>query len=193
MIYLKSNSGIGGAIILNGTVVEGAHRLAGAFGHVPLVPDGEPCGCGQRGCLVTVAGPDAVLHAAGLGPLLAAGGLEAALDELTDRVLAGEPLALAAWDGAAGWIARALQILAMSIDPQAIVLGGYWARLADSVARAFCRHPARDVARCGADGDRRGGGPAGRRCRAAGRGLERPGQAAAGSAPDFHIVQPLNY
>ncbi|GAA1496400.1 ROK family transcriptional regulator [Paeniglutamicibacter kerguelensis] len=137
MIYLKSNSGIGGAIILNGTVVEGAHRLAGAFGHVPLVPDGEPCGCGQRGCLVTVAGPDAVLHAAGLGPLLVAGGLEAALDELTDRVLAGEPLALAAWDGAAGWIARALQILAMSIDPQAIVLGGYWARLADSVARRF--------------------------------------------------------
>ncbi|MFJ6416206.1 ROK family protein [Paeniglutamicibacter sp. NPDC091659] len=137
LIYIKSNSGIGGAIILNGAVVEGAHRLAGAFGHMPIVPQGEPCGCGQRGCLVTVAGPDAVLHAAGLGPLLAARGLAVALDEFTDRVLAREPAALAAWDGAAGWIARALQILAMSFDPQAIVLGGFWARLADSVSEHF--------------------------------------------------------
>ena len=102
MIYIKSNSGIGGAIILNGAVVEGAHRLAGAFGHMPIVPEGEPCGCGQRGCLVTVAGPDAVLHAAGLGPLLASRGLAVALDEFADSRPGPRAAALAAWDGAAG-------------------------------------------------------------------------------------------
>ena len=31
--------------------LRGAFRNAGEIGHVPLVPDGEPCPCGNRGCL----------------------------------------------------------------------------------------------------------------------------------------------
>lgn len=137
IIYIKSNSGIGGAIISAGAVIEGAHGLAGALGHLPLVPDGELCGCGQCGCLVTVAGPDALLASAGLGPLVASAGLTAGLAELSDRILAGEPIATAAWEGATEWISRALQILSISFDPQVIVLGGYWARLAESVAGRY--------------------------------------------------------
>lgn len=133
LIYMKSNSGIGGAIISGGIAIEGAHKLAGALGHLPLVPGGELCGCGQHGCLVTVAGPDVILAAAGLTDILIRDGLTAALSELTTRILAGEPRATAAWDTAVEWICRALQILAMSFDPQIIVLGGYWAHLAHTV------------------------------------------------------------
>ncbi|WP_026553949.1 ROK family protein [Arthrobacter sp. 35W] len=140
MVYIKSNSGIGGAIIVDGTVVAGAHDVAGALGHLPLVPGGEQCGCGQRGCLVTVSGPDAVLRAAGLGRLLESDGLSAALDELVSRILAGEQHASAAWNDAAEWIARALQVLAMALDPRVIVLGGYWAPLADSIAESFAQN-----------------------------------------------------
>ncbi len=71
LLYLKSNSGIGGAIISGGHVVDGANAIAGAVGHIAIDYDGAPCQCGQRGCLVTVAGPDVVLARAGLGPLLA--------------------------------------------------------------------------------------------------------------------------
>lgn len=137
MIYLKSNSGIGGAIISGGSLIEGAHKLAGALGHLPLVPAGDLCGCGQHGCLVTVAGPDVILQAAGLESLLASGGLTAALAELSARIAAGEPRATAAWESASEWICRELQILAMAFDPQVIVLGGYWAALSDSVAKRF--------------------------------------------------------
>lgn len=140
MIYVKSNSGIGGAIIINGALITGAHEVAGALGHLPLVPGGELCGCGQRGCLVTVAGPDPVLRAAGLGGMLESRGLAAALDELATRVLAGEPRAAAAWNDAAEWIARSLQILTMALDPGVIVLGGYWARLAGSIAERFAQN-----------------------------------------------------
>jgi predicted NBD/HSP70 family sugar kinase len=140
MIYLKSNSGIGGAIIIDGAVVEGSHKLAGALGHLPLVPHGEPCGCGQRGCLVTVAGPDSVLRAAGLDGMLESEGLTAALTELTDRILAGESRAAAAWTVASYWIGKSLQILTMAVDPQVIVLGGYWAHLADSVGERFAEN-----------------------------------------------------
>ncbi|WP_308466582.1 ROK family protein [Rathayibacter soli] len=142
MIYLKSNSGIGGALIVDGRLVQGVHRLAGALGHLPIVFDGVRCECGQRGCLVTVAGPDAVLEAAGLGAMLQRDGLSSALAELIRRIHAGDRAAVAAWDAAAVWIGRVLQVLTMSLDPQAIVLGGYWAELVEPVAREFAgNHP----------------------------------------------------
>jgi predicted NBD/HSP70 family sugar kinase len=142
MVYIKSNSGIGGALIVAGQLVEGGHGVAGALGHIPIDHDGALCGCGQRGCLVTVAGPDVVLAAAGLGGLLNSAGLTTALDELTRRVAAGDPRAEAAWESAAGWIGRALQILTLTLDPQTIVLGGYWAQLVDSIERHFVsNHP----------------------------------------------------
>jgi len=140
LVYLKSNSGIGGALISGGALVTGAHQLAGALGHLPLVPQGEQCACGQRGCLVTVAGPDEILRAAGLGKELASDGLTAALAELIKRIRDGEPRAVAAWEAAVDWISRALQILTLALDPQVIVLGGYWASLADSVAESFARN-----------------------------------------------------
>jgi predicted NBD/HSP70 family sugar kinase len=142
LLYLKSNSGIGGALIVDGQLVTGGHGVAGALGHLPIDHDGAPCGCGQRGCLVTVAGPDVVLEAAGLGELLQSAGLTAALEELTRRVAAGDQTATVAWEQAAIWVGRALQILTLTLDPQAIVLGGYWAELSDSIRRRFVsNHP----------------------------------------------------
>lgn len=134
MLYLKSNSGIGGAIIVDGSPVTGAHGFAGALGHLAVVPGGRLCGCGQHGCLDTVAGPDFLLEEVGLSDLLASDGLTAALDELTRRILEGEPRASAAWDAASNWIAHTVQMLVMALDPEVVVLGGYWAALADSVA-----------------------------------------------------------
>ncbi len=136
LLYLKSNSGIGGAIISNGRVIEGANALAAAVGHLAIDHDGTPCECGQRGCLVTVAGPDVVLTRAGLGPLLASDGLTAALDEFVTRVRAGDEAAARAFAEAADWVARAIAILRMTIDPEVVVLGGYWADLADLLAAA---------------------------------------------------------
>lgn len=137
MLYVKSNSGIGGAIVSGGELLLGAHGFAGAVGHLPIVPGGAACACGQHGCLVTVAGPDVVLAEAGLGGLLARDGLTEALHELVRRIGDGEPRALAAWKAALPWIARTLRVLCGSVDPRVIVVGGYWAELADSLAEAF--------------------------------------------------------
>lgn len=137
MLYLKSNSGIGGAMIVDGRLVEGAHGLAGAFGHLPVDHDGAQCPCGQRGCLVMVAGPDVVLAAAGLGAELETNGLTSALAELTRRISSDDERATAAWEDAALWVARTLHILTMSLDPQVVMLGGYWAGLTGPVRKAF--------------------------------------------------------
>lgn len=51
-------TGVGGGIVCGGRVLHGAHGIAGEWGHNELLPDGEPCYCGKRGCVETViSGP----------------------------------------------------------------------------------------------------------------------------------------
>lgn len=61
---LALGTGVGGAIILDGTLVRGAGGLAGEWGHVSLDPDGAPCLCGARGCLHTYVGGQSLAGAA---------------------------------------------------------------------------------------------------------------------------------
>lgn len=49
--YLYLGVGLGGAVIYDGQVMRGAWGNAGEIGHIPLVPGGDPCPCGNRGCL----------------------------------------------------------------------------------------------------------------------------------------------
>ena len=49
--YLYLGVGLGGAMVHEGAPIRGAHGNAGEIGHVPAVPDGELCACGNRGCL----------------------------------------------------------------------------------------------------------------------------------------------
>ena len=49
--YLYLGVGLGGCMVQDGVPVRGSNRNAGEIGHLPVVPDGEPCPCGNRGCL----------------------------------------------------------------------------------------------------------------------------------------------
>jgi predicted NBD/HSP70 family sugar kinase len=60
LIYLMISSGIGAGLVLNGRLYRGAEGLAGELGHVLVDPEGAVCRCGNRGCLETVAGTDAL-------------------------------------------------------------------------------------------------------------------------------------
>jgi predicted NBD/HSP70 family sugar kinase len=60
LVYLMISSGIGAGLVLNGRLYRGAEGLAGELGHVLVDPEGQVCRCGNRGCLETVAGTDAL-------------------------------------------------------------------------------------------------------------------------------------
>lgn len=62
-IYLHLSDGVGGAVVVDGRLHQGADRVAGEFGHVVVRADGELCRCGKRGCLETVAGIEALAEA----------------------------------------------------------------------------------------------------------------------------------
>ena len=55
LLVLTIGTGIGGAVFIDGKLHRGADGTAGEFGHVTLDWNGEPCACGQRGCLNTIA------------------------------------------------------------------------------------------------------------------------------------------
>ena len=50
-IAMVVSTGVGGGIVLDGRLLDGAAGNAGHIGHVVVVPDGRPCVCGSRGCL----------------------------------------------------------------------------------------------------------------------------------------------
>ncbi len=60
LVLLTLGTGIGGGIISGGRIVRGQVGMAGEFGHVSVVVNGNPCGCGNQGCLEKHASASAV-------------------------------------------------------------------------------------------------------------------------------------
>ncbi|GAA2858697.1 hypothetical protein GCM10010517_17160 [Streptosporangium fragile] len=59
-LFLPIGTGIAGAVIVNGEPYGGTAGWGGEIGHIPVFPQGEPCACGQVGCLETYASASAV-------------------------------------------------------------------------------------------------------------------------------------
>lgn len=64
MVYVTVSTGIGGGIVINGGVYDGASGSAGEIGHIPVRKDGPPCNCGSVGCLETLASGTAIARTA---------------------------------------------------------------------------------------------------------------------------------
>ncbi len=89
LVMLTLGTGIGGGIISGGKVLRGANGMAAELGHITAVPNGNPCGCGNRGCVEKHASATAIIAMArllGLGDNLTA-------REVFDLAAAGNPKA----------------------------------------------------------------------------------------------------
>jgi glucokinase len=60
LVLLTLGTGIGGGIIANGRVLRGFVGMAGELGHITVSPNGNPCGCGNQGCVEKHASATAV-------------------------------------------------------------------------------------------------------------------------------------
>src|SRR5215813_6812910 len=60
LVLLTLGTGIGGGVISGGRVMRGFVGMAGEFGHMTVVPNGNPCGCGNQGCLEKHASATAI-------------------------------------------------------------------------------------------------------------------------------------
>ena len=118
-------TGVGGGIVVNGLVVNGANGVAGEWGHNPLPwPEagelpGPACYCGKRGCIETfLSGPGmAADHERVSGARLQAA-------HIVDAATRGEQAAEATLQRYERRLARALAGIINVLDPNVIVLGG---------------------------------------------------------------------
>lgn len=60
------STGVGGGIVLDGRLLDGADGNAGHIGHICVEPEGRLCGCGARGCLEAEASGTAIAAYTGL-------------------------------------------------------------------------------------------------------------------------------
>jgi glucokinase len=67
-VAMVVSTGVGGGIVLDGRLLEGAAGNAGHIGHVIVEPGGRVCGCGARGCLEAEASGTGIRAATGRDP-----------------------------------------------------------------------------------------------------------------------------
>lgn len=128
---LYMNSGIGSGVVVDGALQRGASSNAGGIGHVPVVRDGEPCRCGNRGCLELYAAPAALVARAraipGLADRLAIGAGDPdarAFDVLARAAVYGDDQARELVDASASLLADGALTLANLWDLDTLVLAG---------------------------------------------------------------------
>jgi predicted NBD/HSP70 family sugar kinase len=145
LLGIVVSTGIGGGAVLRGVPILGTTGNAGHIGHIVVDPDGEPCPCGARGCLETVAsGPSMVRWALARG--WTPGGADPAdtAKALTAAARDGVPAARAAFDRAADALATAIRTTTAILDISDVVIGGgvaaAGALLLDPLRAALARH-----------------------------------------------------
>ena len=136
MMLLTVGTGLGGGIVLDGNLVRGAFGIAAELGHVRMVPNGRPCGCGQHGCWEQYASGTALLRAAralavrdpeaAKVMLGAAGGDPTALrgNMVTEAALSGDPAAVSLFTELGRWLGEGIATIANVMDPAVVVIGG---------------------------------------------------------------------
>ncbi|MEU7393031.1 MULTISPECIES: ROK family transcriptional regulator [Streptomyces] len=113
-------AGIGCGLVVHGRVVSGAHGVAGEIGHVPVVPDGPPCRCGDRGCLEAVASDAAIT--ARVGEVTGVPVADAA--EALALARRGDAGARAVYARAGEAIGRGIATVANLLGPERVIISG---------------------------------------------------------------------
>jgi predicted NBD/HSP70 family sugar kinase len=145
-VYVTGDSGLGGGLFLGGKPYRGASGFAGEIGHITVVPDGRPCGCGKRGCLETY-----VSEAAILADAARAGRSLADVWEVAQAARAGDPALLAILEQVGERLGTALAHVCNLVNPEMVVFGGNLAVVAGfiipAVERALAEHALEPVRR----------------------------------------------
>jgi predicted NBD/HSP70 family sugar kinase len=134
MIYVASEVGVGGGIVIDGRLLTGAAGYAGEIGHITVNPDGAQCRCGARGCLEAEAGEWALLRHMGRH----SDNEREAVDTILREAAVGSADALKALRTVGCWLGTGLADLVNIFNTERIVLGGMFARAFPHIVDEVC-------------------------------------------------------
>jgi glucokinase len=150
MLGIVVSTGVGGGLVLDGRLINGATGNAGHIGHVVVDPDGPPCVCGGQGCVEAIArGPAlaAWAQAQGWRP----GQPQVTAKDLADDAAQGHPVGLKAMRRAGHALGIAIASATDLCDLEVVSIGGGLSQagslLFDPLEEALRRHVGLDFAR----------------------------------------------
>ena len=127
-------SGVGGGIVIDGSLYHGSHGGAGEIGHMVLRAGGHRCGCGRAGCLETLAARDAVGryvidevargHRTLLTEILNGDLLALTSRDLAQAIALSDAVAIRAARRSARYVGLAIGGVVNLVDPAVVVIGG---------------------------------------------------------------------
>jgi N-acetylglucosamine repressor len=140
-VCVNIKSGIGAGIFTGGRPYKGSSGSAGEVGHVVVDEDGPKCGCGNYGCLETIASTGRIVERArkmarqGVASFHCKANNSDSIDlnHIIDVARAGDEKALGLLNEAARYIGIALSSLVNTLNPSKIVLGKDFVKYGDLV------------------------------------------------------------
>ncbi len=117
-LFLPIGTGIAGALMIDGHILV-ADGWSGELGHVMVVPGGQRCRCGARGCLEAIASASAIQRR-----YAALAGSARPAEEIVTLALAGDPSAAQVWSDAIEALARAVVMVVTATGVDLVVVGG---------------------------------------------------------------------
>ncbi|MDQ3547373.1 MAG: ROK family protein [Chloroflexota bacterium] len=141
MIYVGLGTGVGGGVISEGRLIDGARGMGGELGHVSVDLSGPRCTCGSRGCIEAFCSAWSITREAELVVSSGRGGaiLAAAVNgKVGPRAVGaaaatGDPAALAMLDRAGTALGAGLANFINIFNPEIIVLGGGVAEIGEAL------------------------------------------------------------
>ena len=128
-LYVTGTVGIGAGIVQDGELVRGGAGFAGEVGHMAVGDSTAVCGCGRSGCWEAAIGLHAMLDAVGMPeldtPLLTA-------ESVAERA-ATDADVRAGLERIGRDVGLGIAMLSTVLDPEVVVMGGYFAPLGDLV------------------------------------------------------------
>ncbi len=133
-VFVTLGTGIGSGIIINGKIWNGFHGIGGELGHMILKAGGEPCSCGNRGCVERYCSATAIIRMAreqvAMHPeSLILSMVQDDISKINAKIIfdakrAGDPVAEYVFRDYVTYLAQTLASVTNFIDPEIIILGG---------------------------------------------------------------------
>lgn len=147
MVLATLGTGVGGGIILNGTILAGSNGAGGEIGHIFVnEEESETCGCGKQGCLEQYASATGIVR---LTNRLLQESKEASklreMEEISAKTVfdcakAGDALAMQVVDKACHYLGIAFAHIAQVIDPEVFVIGGGVSKAGEILTNSIKKH-----------------------------------------------------
>ena len=147
LVMVTLGTGVGGGIVINGTILPGIHGAAGEIGHLCMKEDEtEYCNCHKKGCLEQYASATGILRC--FKQRILTNAKESFLKDVEhitvkdifDAAKAGDEIALQVIEETTSILGKALAHIACIINPEAFVIGGGVANAGDILLKAIQKH-----------------------------------------------------